>query len=159
MLFANYTTFTVWVKRGYLFNPDIIQQFNTLAAFLSLLAFSVHYNLSLCLPSNLPTHPCVSVSVCMPVSLHESPLSWLSGVRCLQGRRDHEGICFSHINVWYCQSRPQWTTLVCPGVSCLWWQRSTVFDTTGEFHHKIYYSISRKGQKHTSIHTRGTAWM
>ena len=76
------------------------------ALFLSSLASSVHSNLSLCLPSNLPTHPCVSVSVGMPVSLHEPLLSWLSGARCLGGRKDHEGIRYSPINVWY--SDPKW---------------------------------------------------
>lgn len=35
----------------------------------------VHFNMSLRLPSNLPTHLCISASVCMPVTFYESPLS------------------------------------------------------------------------------------
>lgn len=80
---------------------------------------TVHSDLSLCPPSNLPTHPCVSVSVCMPVTLCESLLSWLPDVQCLGARKDHEGICYSHISVWYWQSGSQWKTLVCLGVSCI----------------------------------------
>lgn len=96
-------------------------QYNTLDSslsfFLSSSGSSVHSNLSPCLPSNLPTHPCVSVSVCVPVSLHEPLLSWLSGAQCLGGRKDHEGIRYSHINVWYWQSGPKCKPQVCSGLA------------------------------------------
>ena len=116
-------------------------------------ASSVH--LSLCLPSNLPTHPCVLVSVCMPVSLHEPLLSWLSGARCLGGRTDHDGVCYSHINIRYCQSGHQWTTLACSGVQCFWWQirwQITIFDTASKLHYGIYYTVrtTRQEQKLSS---------
>lgn len=126
---SNNTTDSFWVQ-GCHCNPEGGPQYNTLATSRAIplyLSFPCPLQLVPLSARQLAhTHPRVSVSVCVPVSLHEPLLSWLSGVRCLGGRKDHEGMRYSHINVWYWQSGPQCTTLVCSGV---WWQRSTVFDT------------------------------